>query len=552
MSDLYFSKINYTINEHIFIIEPTEYYSITYNTYSFDKKTYSEIISSAYRPVIFYKFTYKNNTDNTIIESTIPLYVSDGKTNRFRGNLLLPFLCIESGGSLSGERDGCPLHLVRPQQNDVYKLDPCEDLNTEKLFIEVMNNIKKKDGNYESTEKHKKLTDDAKKGMGLYTVLPRMKSFIIFLLNIVNYKIKYIIENNISDDKFNTLFQPYAHENNEISQYYVTTETLLKDYDSFLELYIIELVNLFKELYIDVIKNKNVSIEFIKKKYTDFINIDVSALNNKINVCSDNKINSNYYKNYQKFNTISLTLSEIYKITQQKLSNFINDNSICNTLTKTFNTFHLDCNSEIALFFKNFSALYQYINEGFLINKLLDKYQIFLSNYTDFLNESSYNPKNIHIILEEGIQDTIINDILEQYNTLFDTIALLYENYNNLERNRNDKKIHDLFREFNTYFNLIIFDELEFAKKEENVVPDTLNLNLTFSDKKLEDLGNFTTYTFSKTSYDNIIDYVTNNVHNINSVLIKLNEIVTDDTDIYKQKYLKYKSKYIKLKNILN
>jgi hypothetical protein len=182
-------KIEYIIDNNIFIIEPIEFY-------------YCE------RPVIFYKFIHEKTGENPEkLEAILPLYMSDGQTNKLRSNLLLPFLCIESGDIT----DTCPHDLYITNPGQVYKLTPCNDANTILMHNNIIDNIKKVIPNYETTTEFKKLNDEDKKGSDLFSVLPRMNSFIFLLLNIINPKIKYYIDNKREEPNLKKAYENHIH-----------------------------------------------------------------------------------------------------------------------------------------------------------------------------------------------------------------------------------------------------------------------------------------------------------------------------------------------------
>ena len=165
--------ITFTEGNDRFKMEPIEFY-------------YTKRIRIS-RPIFFYKFTHEKLDDVTNkIEAIIPLYMSDGKTNSYRGNLLLPFLCIQSDDNT----DSCPIDPYnRYPYGMVYKLDPCKDIDGVLIHKNIIDNIKRMydtDGNeYEKTEEYINLHEKNLQGKDLFSVLPRMESFILFLLNIL-------------------------------------------------------------------------------------------------------------------------------------------------------------------------------------------------------------------------------------------------------------------------------------------------------------------------------------------------------------------------------
>ena len=324
-------KIEYTFDvNNKFIINPIGFY--------YTKSLPKEPIR---RVVIFYEFIYINK--KKLISSIIPLYLSDGKSNGYRGNLLLPFLCIESGN----RSDTCPFK-EKITQGLLYKLKPCHDLDSNKLFDSIIENIETKHPDYKTTTEYIELNKYNKLGQGVYTVLPRMDSFILFFLNIVNSKIKYISENDFDIQIFQPLFislnddNPQQYRKDYILKY---TEDNVVNVSKLL--FAKNMIDKFLELYNSVISDDKLRVTYITKLLSEFKSIEVNELNKEIEVCRNKIINSDYYDNYKIFNEISLNFSSLYNNTTQNiLSSFIANDIYCYTLKNSLEKFNISCSEK--------------------------------------------------------------------------------------------------------------------------------------------------------------------------------------------------------------
>lgn len=163
-------KITYNINDDIndntnIILEPIEGYIVN-NT----------------QPVFIYKIKF-NNT-----EAIIPLYMSDGKTNGFRSNMLFPFLCMKTDDVM----DSCPessSHIEMPF-GVIYKLTGCNNINLDDMNKEIYDNTIKyyKQNPDKNPVEIDKLQYFKESGKGVFSVLDRITDFSIMILNLANYK----------------------------------------------------------------------------------------------------------------------------------------------------------------------------------------------------------------------------------------------------------------------------------------------------------------------------------------------------------------------------
>jgi len=128
-----FNKITLTIEDNIIIIEPID----VYDSVNLDIKNID------YIRVVIYKFTYLAKGKEPLI-TTVPYYLSDGYTNKFRGNVLLPFMCFSN---LANDPN-CPKTRNDYQKKGVLiKYKFWNYMDTDKLHKYIINILKKKDPN---------------------------------------------------------------------------------------------------------------------------------------------------------------------------------------------------------------------------------------------------------------------------------------------------------------------------------------------------------------------------------------------------------------------
>ena len=143
-----FKKITISHENISIVIEPFEIYNI-YND--------NDTINNSYYRVVIYKFTkfikeqIEGSQEKHIIilaEGIVPYYLSDGHTNNFRGNILLPFMCFSN---MPNDKF-CPhTNYKNPTKNDIpgmlikYKFWPTID--TLKIQENIMSKVNEIDGN---------------------------------------------------------------------------------------------------------------------------------------------------------------------------------------------------------------------------------------------------------------------------------------------------------------------------------------------------------------------------------------------------------------------
>ncbi len=146
------------------------------------------------RLAVIYKLTLIDyqlpDTDvNHRIESYTTYYISDAKTNNFRANLLLPFLCIkdetvESHLTTTRNDTSCLLSSISDnyKRGLLYKVSACDHLNFNNIHRR-MEQIQDADNLQLSTRLKSNLN------VGIMSVLPRMNNIVDFLLALTSKKL---------------------------------------------------------------------------------------------------------------------------------------------------------------------------------------------------------------------------------------------------------------------------------------------------------------------------------------------------------------------------
>jgi len=242
------------------------------------------------------KMIYLGNELNV----NIPYYISDGKSNKLRSNLLLPFICFNNPGGID-----CPQTSSLPR-GGLIKYRSLESLNTSKINDSIISNL---DPEYVKTLNPSPSRD-------ILSVLPRMSNLLDFLICINNKHIINYHETKIRH--YHIIFNERDQLNDEYVQFFDKTYNMLESvkdevYDKTNDLYKNELLLIlqsyilnFKKL--DFIKFEPVDISFNINKIVDIKyfnqNIIKPTVCNKSKVSIVNSVNTNFYS----------TISEILSI----------------------------------------------------------------------------------------------------------------------------------------------------------------------------------------------------------------------------------------------
>jgi hypothetical protein len=210
------------------------------------------------------------------IYTKIPYYISDGRTNKLRSNLLFPFICFNNYYGKD-----CPINY-NFVDGGLIKYHTIESFNVTKINDSI---ISKLDPEYVKTLNHRK-------GVDIISVLPRIGNLLDFLIcinnpNIINYDISKLkeyhpIENGweFNGDKFNG---DHTFDMRYIETKYNKTNDLYKN-ELLLSLqsYIVNIKKL------DFIKYEPVDILFDKDKIVSkqFFNSDII----RPSVCYESKV----------------------------------------------------------------------------------------------------------------------------------------------------------------------------------------------------------------------------------------------------------------------
>jgi hypothetical protein len=290
------------------------------------------------RPIMFFIVADNNNRPVFLYElsngserCTIPYYMSDGKTNSFRANMLLPFLCINQ----NAEDDSCPFSFVSKSEGIIYKYKSCEDFKADE--INNMLSIHTFGIDFISNTEYNTLnTRLIYEGSDLLSVFVRLKTFLNFILAISSYKFKYGLDNSTYlNEKY---FIPSDRRDYNIQQYDINF-TIELPKSKFRE----TMIKFCSDIY-NVI-TKLIKIDYIQKNISELTIIPSSELNKQIYICSNNKIDDSFKLNNKTYNDICKEFSNKYKLQKFILYYLIlsEPNIICNEVENSFSDFQLTC-----------------------------------------------------------------------------------------------------------------------------------------------------------------------------------------------------------------
>ena len=301
-----------------------------------------------------------------------------------------------------------------------------------------------------------------------------------------------------------------------------------------IDLYLIQLVNLFVKLYNDTIRDDKIKITIINKKYSDFIKINKNELNKKIQICVNKNINTQYLENYKIFTNISTNFSKSYLLNDNLLSSYILPNPSCNFLEYSFERFNLSCDTDIKIFFEKLTSIFTYRHS-------------FIERFTKNLYNPLYNKKwEINKIIFDDIRYNILSNILLKVLNFIDNKINEYNIKNEfifIEKNK------DIFKDIIKKF-IVICDNFFLKTDILNLLDkETVNGTVTYivndkvKDRFTELCKKYSSYIYGllKLLNEKIIER-----KKILKTYTGVSSVVEDEKT--KQKYLKYKQKYINLK----
>ena len=291
------------------------------------------------RLCVFYKFEYRDETvlPHKTISNKITYYISDGRTNNLRLNLLLPFLCIRD--ELRAEQtlfdDNITNCLISNRQNLsniglVYKYTIDAHLNYSNIIQDIRDYIKKT-----NPSEPRKTMHWSDNNIGIFSVLDRFENIIDFIMAISNYKIHNLITNyeyndyNIYNIKIKRKIDGHILDGIELETFelnFISYDDYENDIklinDSNIDIYSNEInelktikperTNRYKTLFrlilvkllaIWHIKLKNIcNIEYIK---CNINNISLKDLNILINTCNGNEYSKEKIVEYNNYKFIA-------------------------------------------------------------------------------------------------------------------------------------------------------------------------------------------------------------------------------------------------------
>ena len=514
-------KIIYKSGSDIITMFPIDYYFVE-NIY----------------PVFIYKLEYND------ISANITFYMSNGKTNGYRGNLLLPFLCIKS----DDKYDSCPISDIKQNMYGlVYKLIGCDNINihiiNEKLKVNAINIInekqKKNEVNILYDEIERLTTFSRVQGSGVITVLQRITDFAILLLNLANKKIislnkKFIDTDNINDiiNNIDTiderLFVPYSNIDKSIIQFNQDSiQNFIQKPVNEIELNQIQNINklplIFRKLLVHklhnlskyIIDNKKFTIEYVNIKFSQLKKVSYNEFNNVLQICVNNQLRQEYKDNYIKFNEISTIFANLYKTDTKdddinELRDIIKD-GLCKKIEDNLKIYEIKCDNKLN-------------NILFLTNLEKEHYNKIYNKYITFL----FNPKMLNFLEEKNEIFQLKPEFVDKFTIKFRLSQIGIDNYERI----------------NTLIERIKLLLISYSYKDQEEINTTAVKNL---DRELYKIIN-------KNIIVNLIDdnIVLQYLTFLNESFYKLSKLCIQLYDIsakYEHKYLKYKYKYLELKN---
>jgi len=163
--ELYRIRISLLPNTY-FLFEPIEYY----------------FVNSQERRVLIYQLSYIDEiTPANNMTTRIPYYISDGHTNHFRANMILPFICFQDVQSLTV----CPFDVTysRLPQNGLMKLNIGRNFDTTQISTYIEDIIYQQFGHNIFTFM---TTASRNNTIGVTSVLPRIQNILDYFIAITS------------------------------------------------------------------------------------------------------------------------------------------------------------------------------------------------------------------------------------------------------------------------------------------------------------------------------------------------------------------------------
>jgi len=511
-----------------------------------------------YRIATIYKIYYKDK--NGEINTNIRYYLSDGKTNHFRSNLLLPFLCIREEdkdeiNTKDNNETNCLLSITENGYNArglLYKLLACNHLT----FIFFENRLKTEVNNIPNGQNFAKLLNENKKqGIGLYSVLNRMINILDFLLAISSNKIKFFNDNyKFDNENLFKDFEKIINRNNNTEINKIDTELNFTSYEKIenqndpIKIYDESIYNhkfinrefmmfdnrsphmrnIYRRLLIKLFSNWNKLLDLCKPNINityekpNIKEISIENFNKIIETCNINEYTDNVNKNYENYRKISNNLFT-------KLHNLmmLGDLSLRNLFENLIDIKLINCSND-TLQDSIYKGWKSDCNNYMSYIKLLDNYDVNFDIIYDKL-DIFFNKKYMDVItklmnnVEKKINDDKINknDYTHKL-VILSNISYIY--YELLFMERHDEHI----------------ELINIEKQKKNPPIDYINRQTNFINKILN-IDFFTNLSSNKKDILNKYAYIFNLCLYINNV-IKNNIVVGNEINIY-NKLIYYKTK---------
>jgi hypothetical protein len=248
--------------------------------------------------VVMYEIAHFQNSDliNPKMISRIPYYISDGRTNNLRANMLYPFGCFSKYGSKY-----CPFNMLRPESKILIKYSFFKNINTTILELELIK--------YFLERGYPRVNIIHDESSDLSSVLSRLGNLLDFTICIMNDII--INFNCVHEDEFinQGKYSPFNNEQvkmnldyTDMTIYGLGSEIFKKktkdsyDFDNNFRSVLLTVFHLYSNLFIssNVIQLNTISLQ------ENFINID--SFNIIANVCNKEYASNNMF-NYIEIST---------------------------------------------------------------------------------------------------------------------------------------------------------------------------------------------------------------------------------------------------------
>jgi hypothetical protein len=289
------SKYNSYIKDNIFKISV----HLENNIFEFVPTNLYLLLANDNYVVCMYNLKMTNITTNAVTESTVPYYISNGKTNQLRGNLLFPFMCFNEETT----KDVCPFtNYGGLARGGLFKYEILSNLDTDSIKDSIDSKF---DKSYIDS-----LENISREGsIGITSVISRISNLLDFLIcinnnSIINYDVKDIM-------KYHPIIN--NNENNELDMSKIEDKSIYNDLS---DKYKNELLLVLQKYIISLKKLGIVKFELIDISI-DKENIITKSFFNKYknvpNICKNHKVNEESRENIKRYIDISYELGINFK-----------------------------------------------------------------------------------------------------------------------------------------------------------------------------------------------------------------------------------------------